>query len=39
MAPRRIKLDIHISLLPTGNRDIVLDSLFESEEALMAQLI
>ena len=31
-----VRLEVHTSLLPTGNRDILLDSLFESEEALAA---
>jgi len=34
-----IKLEVHINMLSSSNRDIVLDSLFESEEALHAYQI
>lgn len=31
-----IELKVHIDMLPSSNKDIVLNSLFESEEALLA---
>ena len=31
-----IEFEVHINMLSSSNRDIVLDSLFESEEALHA---
>ena len=31
-----VELKVHINMLPSSNRDIVLDSLFQSEEALAA---
>ncbi len=31
-----VELKVHINALPSGNRDIILNSLFESEEALAA---
>lgn len=34
-----IELKVHINVLPTSNKDIILDSLFESEEALSAYQI
>jgi len=34
-----IELKVHINTLSSGNRDIVLNSLFESEEALLAYQI
>jgi len=30
------ELKVYINTLPTGNRDMILDSLFENEEALAA---
>ena len=34
-----IEIKVCINTLPSGNRDIILDSLFESEEALAAYII
>ncbi len=34
-----MKLEVHINTLPSGNRDVILNSLFESEEALAAYQI
>lgn len=34
-----IELNVHIHILPSGNRDVVLNSLFQSEEALAAYQI
>jgi len=34
-----IELKVHINILPSGNRNIVLNSLFQSEEALAAYQI
>jgi hypothetical protein len=31
-----VQLEVHINLLSSSNKDVVLDSLFESEEALIA---
>ncbi|MCL2839458.1 MAG: Dabb family protein [Defluviitaleaceae bacterium] len=31
-----IQITVHINLLPSSNKDLVLDSVFESEEALAA---
>lgn len=31
-----IELKVYINILPSGNRDVILNSLFESEEALSA---
>ena len=31
-----VELEVHINVLPSSNRDIVLNSLFESDEALVA---
>ena len=34
-----IELRVHINTMPSGNRDVVLNSLFHSEEALAAYQI
>jgi hypothetical protein len=34
-----VELKVQISTLPSSNRDILLDSLFESEEALAAYIV
>jgi len=34
-----IEIEVHIDMLPSSNRDIVLNSLFENEEALNAYQI
>ena len=34
-----IEMKVYTDLLPSGNRDIVLNSLFESEEALAAYIV